>query len=156
MQLRVSHLRRGELIAATFAVLLLVLLFILPWFGSSGPGPRHVQTDGWNGLPVLRWLIVVTGLAGLLLGFFQETRRAPALPVVISVIVSALALLTTVVLIVRLPTSAASPQVGAYLGVICAAGMAVGGFFSMRDEDGWQPGPERPIERVPLRSATRR
>jgi hypothetical protein len=155
MQLRLSHLRRGELIAATFAVLLLVLLFVVPWFRSSGPGPHHVQTDGWNSLPVLRWLIVVTGLAGLLLTFFQETRRAPALPVVMSVIVLPLALLTTIVLVIRLPTSAATPQVGAYLGVICAAGVALGGFYSMRDEEGWQPGPDRPIERVSLRSATR-
>jgi peptidoglycan/LPS O-acetylase OafA/YrhL len=156
MQLRVSHLRRGELMAATFAVLLLVLLFVLPWFQSSGPGGHHVQTDGWNSLPLLRWLIVVTGVAGLLLAFFQETRRAPALPVVTSVIVSPLALVTTIVLLIRLATSAATPQLGAYLGVTCAAGLALGAFYSMRDEDGWQPGRERPVERVPLHSATRR
>ncbi|HWD75291.1 MAG TPA: hypothetical protein VG371_09135 [Solirubrobacteraceae bacterium] len=112
MQLRVSHLRRGESMAATFAV--------------------------------------------LLLAFFQETRRAPALPVVMSVIVSPLALVTTIVLLIRLPTSAATPQLGAYLGVICAAGLALGAFYSMRDEAGWQPGPERHVERVPLHSATRR
>jgi hypothetical protein len=141
--------------AATFAALLLVVLFLLPWFASGGPGPHRLQTDGWNSLPVLRWLILVSAVAGLLLAFFQETRQAPALPVVMSVIVSALAALTTLVLIIRLPTSSATPLLGAYLGVISAAGVAVGGFYSMRDEDGWQPGPDRPIERVPLRSATR-
>ncbi|HWE10221.1 MAG TPA: hypothetical protein VG325_12775 [Solirubrobacteraceae bacterium] len=156
MQLRLSHLRRGELMAATFAVLLLVLLFVLPWFQSGRPGPHQVQSDGWTSLPVVRWLIVVTGIAGLLLAFFQETRRAPALPVVMSVIVSALAVVTTVVLVVRLPTSAATPQLGAYLGVICAAGLALGGFYSMRDEEGWQPGPDHPIERVSVGSGTRR
>lgn len=149
MQLRVSHLRRGELIAAASATGLLVALFVLPCFRSGGSG-HHAQIDGWNALPVLRWLIVVTALAGLLLAFFQETRRAPALPVVTSVIVSALAALTTVILLIRLPTSADTPLAGAYLGLICAAGIAIGGFYSLRDEDGWQPGPAHPVERASL------
>jgi hypothetical protein len=94
MHVRVSHLRRGELVAAMFAVVLLVFLFALPWFRSSGPGPHHSTSNGWEGLPILRWLILVTVVAGLLLAFFQETRRAPALPVVLSVIATALAALT--------------------------------------------------------------
>jgi peptidoglycan/LPS O-acetylase OafA/YrhL len=145
MQLRISHLRRGELIAAASAVVLLVVLFVLPWFGS-----QHATRNGWQSLPVLRWLIVVTAVCGLLLAFFQQTRRAPALPVVLSVIVTALAVLTTVLLVIRLPTSADTPELGAYLGLVCAAAMIVGGFYSMRDEDGWRPGPDRPVERVPL------
>ncbi len=145
MQLRISHLRRGELIAAASAAVLLVVLFVLPWFGS-----QHATRIGWQSLPVLRWLIVVTAVCGVLLAFFQQTRRAPALPVVMSVIVTALAVLTTILLVIRLPTSADAPEPGAYLGLVCAAAVIVGGFYSMRDEDGWQPGPDRPVERVPL------
>jgi hypothetical protein len=142
--------------AALSAVLLLVFLLVLPWFRSAGPGMHHVTITGWNSFRVLRWLILVTVAAGLLLVYFQQTRRAPALPVVMSVILTPLALVTTIALVIRLPTSADTPQLGAYLGVVCAAGLVLGGFWSMRDEDGWQPGPERPIERVSLPSASRR
>jgi hypothetical protein len=144
MQLHLSHLRRGELIAAASAVVLLVVLFALNWFGSH---------QGWECMSVLRWLILVTAACALLLAFFQATRRAPALPVVMSVIVSALAFLTTIALIIRLPTSAETPQIGAYLGVVASAGILVGGFYSMRDEDGWKPGPDHPVEVVPLRTS---
>ena len=142
--------------AALFAVLLLVVLLVLPWFRSTGPGLDHATITGWNSLRVLRWLILVAVACGLLLAYFQQTRRAPALPVVMSVIVTAVALVTTIALVIRLPTSAGTPQLGAYLGVVCAAGIGLGGFWSMRDEEGWQPGPDRPIERVSLPSATRR
>lgn len=144
MHLRLSQLRRGELIAAPAAVALLVVLFALNWFGAH---------RGWQCLPVLRWLILVTAGCALLLAFLQATRRAPALPVVMSVIVSALGFLTTIVLIIRLPTSAETPQVGAYLGVVASAGILIGGFYSLRDEDGWTPGPDHPVERVPLRTS---
>jgi hypothetical protein len=147
MQVRVSHLRRGELIAAAAAVVLVAVLFALPWFGAQG-----ATTTGWDGLPVVRWLLLVTAAVGLLLAVFQQTLPAPALPVVLSVIVTALALVTAVVLVIRLPTSAGTPQVGAYLGLAAVLGTFVGGFWSLRDEDGWRPGPDRPIERVSLPS----
>ncbi len=151
MHLRLSHLRRGEILAGLAAIGLLVLVFVVPWFGSG-----HTTATGWHSLPVLRWFLLVTAGAGLLLAFFQETRRAPALPVVMAVIVTLLALVTAILLIIRLPTAADTPQVGAYLGLVCVAAIGVGGFFSMRDEDGWKPGPDRPVERVSLPSAARR
>jgi hypothetical protein len=144
MQLRVSHLRRGEILAAVAALLLGVVLFALPWFGAA---------TGWRALPVVRWLLLVSAVCGLLLAFFQQTRRAPALPVVMSVIVTALALVAVIALIVELATSAGTPRAGAYLGLAAELGILVGGFWSMRDEDGWTPGPDRPVERVSLRSA---
>ncbi len=143
MHLRISHLRRGELLAGLWSVVLVVLMFVIPWFGSG---------NGWDSLPVLRWLLLVTAASGLLLAIFQQTRRAPALPVVTAVIVTPLALLSAILLIIRLPTSAATPQVGAFLGLVAVAGIGVGGFYSMRDEDGWQPGPDHPVERVSLPS----
>ena len=146
--MRLSHLRRGELVAAAAAVVLLVAIFVLSWFGSS-----HGTVTGWDGLPVVRWLLVVTAALGLLLAFFQQTRRAPALPVVLSLIVTALALITAVVLVIRLLTRAATPQVGAFVGLAAVLGILAGGFWSLREEDGWQPGPDRPIEPVPLSSA---
>lgn len=155
MQLRISHLRRGELVAASCAVVLLVQLFGLPWFATA---------TGWQSLPVVRRLLLVTAAVGLLLAVFQETRRAPALPVmtgvilaalmlVTGVILAALTLVTAIVLVIRLPMSTGTPEAGAYLGLAAVLGILIGAFYSLRDEDGWQPGPDRPIERLSLPSA---
>jgi GMP synthase-like glutamine amidotransferase len=57
---------------------------------------------------------------------------------------------TTLVLIVRLVTTSASVQAGAILGTAASAVILLGGFWSMRDEDGWVPETDRTIERVSL------
>lgn len=144
MEIRLSRLRRGEVLAGGAAVALLVFLFVLGWFGTKAGG----RTGGWSGLPVVRWLVLLTAAAALLLAVVQASRRAPALPVTMSVIVSALALVTTLALIVRLATTSASVQVGAILGTVAASAILLGGFWSMRDEDGWVPETDRTVERV--------
>lgn len=150
MGVRPSRLRRGEILAAAAAVALLVLLFVLGWFGAPSRGRGGPLVDGWTGLPVIRWLILVTAAAALALGVLQASRPAPALPVTMSVVVAALSLVTTIVLIIRLLTTPAAVEAGAVLGTVASAAILLGGFYSMRDEDGWVPGPDRPIERVSL------
>jgi hypothetical protein len=141
------RIRRGEIIAGLSAVLLLALLFLIPWF-RFGSGPVGTDADGWHGLPTLRWLILLTGLTGLLLGFFQATRRAPALPVTMSVIATTLGALTTLALFIRLPTDSGSPRAGAFLGLVAAAALTAGAFMSLRQEDGWVPDRDHPIETI--------
>lgn len=148
MEIKLSRLRRGEIIAGLSAVVVLALLFATPWFAFGPSGAGHTDADGWHSLPTLRWLILVTGLTGLTLAFTQASRRAPALPVTLSVIVTTLAALTTLVLIVRLPTDGASPLAGAFLGLAASAALTVGAFMSLRQEDGWLPDPEHPIETI--------
>lgn len=150
------HLRRGEVIAGLSALVALVALFAVPWFavGASvaGHGAGHTNASGWTSLPTLRWLILIASLCGLLLAFLQATRRAPALPVTMSVIVTALGALTTLALVIRIPTDGGSPLAGAYLGLVAAAALTAGAFMSLRQEDGWVPGAEHPIERISLRA----
>lgn len=145
MSLRLARLRRGELLAGGLAAVLIALLFAVHWFA---PGGHSSGADGWATLPVLRWLILVTAACGLLLALLQATCPAPALPVTMSVFVTALALITLLALAIRLITTSDVLLAGAWLGLVCAAGMLLGGFWSMRDEDGWVPGPDHPIERV--------
>lgn len=147
MEFKLSRIRRGEAIAAGCALILLALLFLVTWFEFGAAGSRS-DANGWHSLPTLRWLIVVTAVAALLLAFLQVSRRAPALPVSMSVIVTVLGALTTLGLIIRLPTTDGTPQVGAFLGLAAAAGLTVGAFMSLRQEDGWLPGPDHPIERI--------
>jgi len=150
MDLRLSRLRAGELFAAAGGAAEAVVLFALTWFRFGGAGPGHAGRDGFASLPVLRWLILITAALALALAYLQAARRAPALPVVMSVVVSAVGVVTTVVVAVRLLVGAGTPQAGAFIGLGCLLVIVAGGWASMRQEQGWTPGPEHPVERVSL------
>ena len=149
--MRVERLRRGEAIAGGSAVALLVFLFGLTWYAVSGPLRQtlainlHQTTSytGWTGLTHLRWLLLITALLALALTYFQMTSRAPAVPVALAVIVLVLGGLSTLVLIYRVlistPASSLDQRAGAYLGLLAAAGIAYGGFASLREESGSDP-----------------
>jgi hypothetical protein len=147
MEFDPSRLRRGEWIVGASAVLLLVSTFFLPWYGlksvfaptASSLGVSSTL-NGWHGLTHLRWLVLVTIVAALALVFLQATRRAPALPVSMSVIVSVLGTLTVLALLYRVlintpgPADLVSRKAGAFLGLIGAVGITYGAYASMRQE----------------------
>jgi hypothetical protein len=147
-----ARLRRGEVIAGAAAVALLALTLLAGAYRTAaGPGAEaSITRTGWAALPVLRWFVVVSALSALALAFFQATRPAPALPVSFSVITTALGTITSVALAIRLASTAASPRAGAWLALTAAAVMTAGAFVSMREEDGWTPDAEHPIETVAL------
>jgi hypothetical protein len=128
-----SRLRRGEILAGAGAVLLLVFLFAGTWYRDGSHPPR--SRTGWQALTDLRWLIAVTILFGLALTITQVTRRAPAVPVALSVIVTVLGLITVLALIYRVLIDApAHEQLVAYLGLLSALVLAYGGGRSLRQE----------------------
>jgi hypothetical protein len=141
----VARLRLGEVVAAFGAVVLVIDLFALDWYASP-------DRTGWAAIPTLRWFALVTAALGLALALTQATSAGPALPVSLDLIGMLLAGLTTILLAIRLATTGASLQAGAYVGVLAAAATAVGAFRAMRTEQGWPPD-SRPIEIVRLSSA---
>lgn len=147
MELRPSRLRGGEVVASLAGVALAVLLAAVAWSAPAGGGG---SLTGWETMPVARWLVALSCAAALLLGFAQATRRAPALPVSLSVIVTVLGAITTVALAVAIATDSGTPLTGAFVGLAVAVAMTVGGFWSLRQEDGWLPGPGHPIERISI------
>ena len=143
-----SRLRRGEIIATLSAVVLAVLMFLVPWESLAIPGGRHTGADAWTSFPTLRWLIAVVAALGLLLGYLQVTRQAPALPVALDTVLITLSALATVVLLIRLLTGDGTPQAGGFTGLAATAALSAGAFMSLRQEDGWVPGPDHPVEIV--------
>jgi cytochrome bd-type quinol oxidase subunit 2 len=125
-----GRLRRGELLAGAGAVLLLVFMLAGEWYGRGA----HART-GWESLTTLRWLALVTILAAFVLLITQMTRRAPAIPVTMSLIVTVLGLITVLALIYRVLISpAAHEQAAAYLALLSALALACGGYLSLRQE----------------------
>ncbi len=134
MDLHLSRLRTGEWLGGVSALVLLASLFLLNWYGSPAASTRTSQT-GWHTVSHLRWMILASVLAAVALMWFQASRPAPAIPVVLSVIVSVLGTLTVLWLIYRVILSTPGTDlVGAYIGLAAGAGIAVGGYLSMRRE----------------------
>lgn len=142
MQFEPSRLRRGEVIVGASAIVLLALIFLLPWYGGSASGLGVSRSvDGWHGLPTLRWLMLATVAVAVALTALQGTLRAPALPVSLSVIVTVLGALTSLGLIYRVliavpgPSRVLHQKPGSYLGLVTALALTYGGLRSLREED---------------------
>ncbi|HTU98680.1 MAG TPA: hypothetical protein VMF14_22705 [Solirubrobacteraceae bacterium] len=151
-----SRLRRGEIIATLSAAVLVVVVFAVPWLSLSVTGGGDTHANGWTSLPALRWPIVVIAGLGLLLGYLQATRSAPALPVALAMVVMTVSAIVTIVLLIRLLTGAGTPLAGGFIGLVACAGVTAGAFMSLRQEQGWDatpPNPERPVETINLSGA---
>jgi Zn-dependent protease len=141
-----ARLRRGELIAGSSAVLLIVLMVAAPWYGT---------VDGWNGLTHLRWLELLAVVLALVLVVAQAASRAPALPVSLSVIVTVVADLAFLALVYRVLINPLghSTEVWAYLGLASALALAWGGYLSMREEGVNDGDAVHEIPTIPLRGS---
>jgi uncharacterized membrane protein YoaK (UPF0700 family) len=133
MEFDPSRLRRGELLAGASAVLLAILMVGVTWYGAaSGNGGSRT---GWQALTDLRWLLLVTIVAAVALVVVQASHRAPALPVTMSLVVMLLGIVTVLALVYRVLISPPPHQeVGAWLGLLSALGITVGGYLSLRQE----------------------
>jgi Mn2+/Fe2+ NRAMP family transporter len=157
------RLRRGEVIVGASAVSLLVFMLFFTWYGLSGvlaPTASRLgastSVTGWDGLAHVRWLVVVTIAASLALVYFQATRRAPAVPVSLSVIVTVLALLTALALLYRVVINVPGgdglyeQKAGAFLALASALVLVYGGYLSMRSEGIAERDAPREIKTVQL------
>jgi TRAP-type C4-dicarboxylate transport system permease small subunit len=146
------RLRLGEIVAGASAVLLLIFLFVPSWYTVNETLRQTLSNlgaqtswNGWWGLSGLRFLVLVTIVAALALAYFQSASRAPAVPVVLSVIVTVLAGATVIALIYRVSSGPPSygslldQQAGPWLGLAAAIAIAYGGYKSMREEGGTNP-----------------
>ena len=161
-----ARLRKGEILVGAGSIVLLASMFLLKWFGLSGSLAAQAQhegfatsVNGWHGLTTLRWFMLVTGVLGLALVYFQGTRRAPALPVTMSVVVLVVGLITLIPLIYRVlinepgPNSVIDQQAGAFVGLIAALVVVVGGYLSLREEGVREADGPGEIPTIPLSTA---
>ena len=137
-----SRIRWPEWVVGVGGLVLLGSLLLVPWFTlvslSGPPGPplgAAYQVDGYNGLSLGRWLVLVTVLLALAAIVSQARRKAPALPVTLVVLASWAAGLTFLYLIYRVIINPPGGRgLGGWIGMIAAAAIAYGGYRSVRME----------------------
>jgi hypothetical protein len=113
-------------LAGAAAVLLAVLMLAVHWYGAR---------TGWQVLTSARWLVLITVLAALALAFTQVSRRAPAVPVTLSLIVTVVGTVNGLWLLYRVAISAGAHQrAGSWVALVTAWLIVVGGFWSLRRE----------------------
>lgn len=149
MSLAPSRLRAPEWLAAAGAVVMLVALFALDWYGPATGAPT--TRTGWTATH-LHWLVLIAILLGLALALTQAACRGPALPASLSVISSVVAFITLLWLVYRVVLDTPPHQeAGAWIELCGALALFVGSYWSIRLE-GIRPqdGPQEiPVVRLP-------
>lgn len=148
--MKLDRLRRGEWIAALSAVLLFVFMF-LDWFGTelAGEGGGAVDADGggsaWSTLdfiPIVLLVAIVVTLVGAGLRLADSDYEPP---IQANAAIAVLGGLSTLLILFRIVVPPgidrfgglavdATLQVGVFLGLLAAAGIAYGGYTAMREE----------------------
>src|SRR2546423_6139214 len=120
---------RGELISAAGAVLLLVTMFALKWYGVDGiPGRSEISTaeTAWQGLTFIRWLMLVTVIAPIGSLILHASQHSHGAQTDTEWTITALGALTSGLLVYRVlidlpaPAAVVDQKLGAYLGILSA------------------------------------
>jgi hypothetical protein len=144
----VRRLRAGEWLAAAGGSALIVSL-LLPWY----EGPTGTLT-GYQALTVVDVLLTLIALLALSLAVLQATQDTPAKPVaagVLSVVFGAIGVLLVVFRLVDSPSDGLEVRGGAWLGLVAAIAITVGGWRSLAAEyvRGLPPDPEPELRPTP-------
>ena len=165
---RRTYVHVGEIISAVSALLLLVLMFATKWFGVAGvPDPSYARPaisgaeDGWNGLTIVRWVVLATVIAALGSVCLHASQRAHGTKTDTSRLLAGLGTLTSLLLIYRvliaLPGDGTviDQKLGAVAGLVCALGIAWGGYESIRERRARAAAGARPGRRLLFRAGRR-
>jgi hypothetical protein len=129
----VSRLRAGEWTAGAGAVALLVTLF-LPWFGPA-------DESGWSSLGWVTLAFCIAAIAcSAWLAIANTTNRPVAQAVAASVLTASVGTLGFVAVALRVlvfqpgPNALTTIRYGAWLGLLAALILALGGWWAIKDE----------------------
>jgi hypothetical protein len=144
---RQPRIYRGELTSAVSALGLLVVMFLTKWYGVAGvPDPSAARPaistaeNAWNGLTIVRWVMLATIVAALGSVVLHASQRSHGTRTDTSLVIVTLGSLTSLLLLYRvlivLPQSSMviDQKLGALVGLACAFGIALGGLESIREQ----------------------
>jgi hypothetical protein len=148
-----AALNRGEKIAGVAGIILILVMFIFDWYSVkvAGTSVPNSGVDAWDAYGFIDIILLLTALAAIGLALLAASDAEPGLPVAGSAIVCALGILAVVLILFRIidkpggdvgalsnalggPEVSVSLSIGVFLGLISAAGIAVGGYLAMQEE----------------------
>lgn len=145
-----SKLQRGERMAAFAAIALFLFMILFPWFGVDIPAEARafaqlaggdLSFNAFEAFEVIDLVLFVTVLVAVGLAFATATGRKIRLPVAASALTAGLGILSAFLVLYRIldPPGPGGGmgigrKVGVFLGLIAAAGVAYGGWISMKSE----------------------
>jgi hypothetical protein len=135
----------GEKVAGVAGLALLIIMFAFDWFTVDvGGGFADISVGGnaWDTMELIRFIILLAALAGIALAAISASDAQVDLPM--STIAAGLGILAVVLILYRLidPPGGEAEEfgvdigrgIGAFLGLIAAAGVAAGGWMAMQEE----------------------
>jgi hypothetical protein len=148
-----SRTTQGEKIAGVSGILLILIMFIFKWFGlkfTGGAGAFAVSVEGsrnaWGSYGFIDIVLFITGLVAIGLLLLSASESEMSLPVAASAVVAGLGILSVVLIIISIisPPDFGTDlsgtgidhtrKIGVWLGLIAAAGVAIGGYLAMQEE----------------------
>jgi hypothetical protein len=140
-----TRLRTGEQIAAVAAIALFIIMFAADWFGIKAGGVEFTR-DAWGSYGFTDVILLLTVLAAIGLAYLSASGARVNLPVAASAIVTALGILSLILIIISIispPNFAGvslpegvdkTRHVGVWLGLIATAVLTYGGYLAMQEE----------------------
>jgi hypothetical protein len=150
------YLSRGEKIAGVAGVALILVMFIFDWYAVEvgGTAVPDSGVNAWGAYGFIDIVLFITALAAIGLVVLAASDSDVGLPVAGSAIVCALGILAVILILFRIidkpggdveaigvisgalggPETSVVLKIGVFLGLISAAGIAVGGYLGMQEE----------------------
>jgi hypothetical protein len=119
-----------ELVGAASGLALLVVSF-LPWYSAGGQ-----DATAWQAFSVVDLFIAAAAAAGLSVGLVVLFRLSVSYPMAGASITALFGAIAVVLILWRLidpPGEGLDVEVGAWLGLIAAAGVTLGGYLGMQE-----------------------
>jgi Ni/Fe-hydrogenase subunit HybB-like protein len=112
----------------------LLVASFLPWYSAGGD-----DATAWQAFSVVDLFIAAAALAGLSVGVVVLFRLSVSYPVAgsaVTTLFGGLALLLVAYRLIDPPGSGLDLEVGAWLGLLFAAGVTLGGYLGMQERSG--------------------
>lgn len=144
-----DRLRTGELIAGVSAVALLLIMFVFSWYGiKDAPEGLDGGFNAWESFGFIDIILFITIVVAVGMAVATAMAQTVALPVAASTLTAGLGLVSAILILIRIFATPdvggdvagfdfeieTSVKIGAFLGLIAAAGIAYGGWRAMQEE----------------------
>jgi hypothetical protein len=146
-----TRLTQGEKIAGVSGVALILIMFIFSWYGVEvgGESVPDSGANAWESFSFIDVILFITAAAAIGLALISASQTEVGLPVAASAVVAGLGVLSVLLVLYRIidtpgDVSTASAllqvdvgvtrEIGVWLGLIAAVGVAYGGYQAMQEE----------------------